>query len=152
MAQLAVEFELDRRTVKKRLARVKPGGQTERGYPGYFMTDAAPALLEIEAQEHTADPEKMNPRERKEWYEGERRRRELQIQDGELYVAHEQDREVSRVFKMVANGLEALPDILERDAGLQGHQLEPVFRAIDSMREQLFQEIANRPDCDSQTT
>lgn len=88
------------------------------------------------------DEGKMTPRDRLAHYNAELKLRELQIQDGELYVAHEHDRAVSRVFKAVAAGLETLPDVLERDAGLDGHQLECVFALIDKLREQIYLSVA----------
>lgn len=63
---------------------------------------------------------------------------------GELYEAREYDKATAHVFKMIAATLETLPDILERDAGLENHQLEPVFTAIDRMREQLYREVIER--------
>jgi len=63
---------------------------------------------------------------------------------GELYEACEYDKATAHVFKMIASTLETLPDVLERDAGLEGHQLEPVFAALDRMREQLYREVIER--------
>ncbi len=107
-------------------------------------------LLEIaiwrygSSEEEILDPDKMPPKERKDWYDGEKRRREIQTQDRELIPADEFDREYSRMIKLVAAGLETLPDRLERDAGLKGTQLEPVFRVVDGLREDLYHALTER--------
>jgi hypothetical protein len=43
VSALSVEFDIDRRTVAKRLAKVPADGKS-RGVPGWFLTTAAPIL------------------------------------------------------------------------------------------------------------
>lgn len=89
-------------------------------------------------EEEVIDPDKMNPKERKDWYDGEKRRRELQVEDKELIPVGEYEKEYSYMVKVVAAGLETLPDLLERDAGLDRKQIEPAFRVIDGLRDSLY--------------
>ena len=142
MAQLAVEFQIDRRTVKKRLANVDPSGTSKNGYPAYKLADVAGPLLGIKLiQSGDCNPEELTPKERKDWYDGEHKRRDLQIRDRELIPVEEFTRIYSHMLKVVAAGLETLPDMLERDAGLSGKQLEPVFTVVDGLRETIYHEL-----------
>ena len=102
-----------------------------------------------EQEDQSLDPENLPPKERKDWYDGEKRRREIQERDRELIPVEEFDQVYSHMIKLVAAGLETLPDLLERDAGLTGEQLEPVFRTIDGLRESLFQSLTDREPADA---
>lgn len=100
--------------------------------------------LPEDVEDDEFNPERLPPKDRKDWYDGEKRRREIQESDRELIPAHKYDTELSRAIKIMAAGLETLPDVLERDAGLQPKQLEPVFRVVDGLRETLYQSLANQ--------
>lgn len=76
------------------------------------------------------DPESMTPAERKLWYDGEQRRRDLQIRDRELLKADEVEQSISIAFAAVAQTLLSLPDNLERRAGLTPGQAESCERII----------------------
>ncbi|MCP4342143.1 MAG: DUF1441 family protein [Desulfobulbaceae bacterium] len=87
------------------------------------------------------DPEKLPPRERRDWYDGERKRRDLQILDRELIPLDEFSKTYSEVIKSVAASLETLPDMLERDAGMTGAQLQTVYRVVDGLREDIYHKL-----------
>ncbi len=94
--------------------------------------------------DEVVDPDHMSPKDRKDWYDGEKRRREIQVEDRELIPSSDYEQEYSRMIKLVAAGLETLPDILERDAGLDRKQMDPAFRVVDGLRESLYQSLVNR--------
>jgi phage terminase Nu1 subunit (DNA packaging protein) len=56
---------------------------------------------------------------------------------GELIEAHVFERELASAFKTIASALESLPDVLERDAGLDGAGVERVQTVVDRLREEL---------------
>lgn len=87
------------------------------------------------------DPEKLPPKERKDWYEGEWKRRDLQVRDGELLPASEVEVEWSSLVKTLANFLDTLFDVLERDSGLTGAQVERGRQLIDREREKLYRQL-----------
>lgn len=76
------------------------------------------------------DPEKLAPAERKQWYEGETRRRELQVRDRELIPSTEVEEAIITANAVVAQTLLSLPDNLERRAGLTPEQAEATEMAI----------------------
>lgn len=87
------------------------------------------------------DPDELSPRDRKDWYDSEKKKRELQVRDAELYVAHEYDRTFSKILKSVAMGLETLPDVVERSAGISTEQMSAIIPAIDNLRESIYKQI-----------
>ena len=87
------------------------------------------------------DPDQLAPRERKDWYDSEKKRRDLQVQDAELYIASEYDRAFSKILKTVAMGLETLPDVLERAIGIDSEQMADAIIAIDDLRESIYNKI-----------
>lgn len=76
------------------------------------------------------DPETLSPGERKLWYDGETRRRELQVRDRKLIEHDEVEETVATAFAAIAQTLLALPDNLERRAGLSGEQAEVIEQTI----------------------
>jgi len=61
----------------------------------------------------------------------------LQECAGQLIPADEFSRVLTQVFQVVTTWAETLPDILEREAGLQHDQVESVQRCVDRLRESL---------------
>lgn len=54
-------------------------------------------------------------------------------------------------FKVVAEHLENLPDLLERDCGISGDAVMRLRRAIDGAREAMYREIQDLPGGDAPT-
>jgi len=87
------------------------------------------------------DPDSMTPTDRKAWYEGETKRRDLQIRDGELIPAADVERVVATAFAAIASDIRAIPDNLERKYGIDGAVAESVeallYEAMDAMADRL---------------
>jgi phage terminase Nu1 subunit (DNA packaging protein) len=94
-------------------------------------------------EEKAEDPEKMSPKDRLDWYRGDRERTRHQQEIGELIPACEYEAGLSSALKAVAVTLESLPDVLDRDAGIDGVAVELVQQATDMMRERLYQRIVD---------
>ncbi len=88
-----------------------------------------------------ADPDSMSPGDRKAWYEGETKRRDLQIRDGELIPAGDVERVIATAFAAIASDIRAIPDNLERRHGIAGDVAESVesllHEAMDAMADRL---------------
>ncbi|EID6936782.1 TPA: DUF1441 family protein, partial [Escherichia coli] len=70
--KIAEAFGLHRDTVKKRLlAANTPVAATVRGNPVYALQHVGPALFSVkhEAADSVHDPSRMEPKERKDWYQ-----------------------------------------------------------------------------------
>lgn len=87
------------------------------------------------------DPDSLPPAERKAWYEGESKKRDLQIKDRELIPAPDVEQAVATAFAAIAQDLRAIPDNLERRHGMDGATAqrveEAIFEAMESLAERL---------------
>ena len=76
----------------------------------------------------------MTPKERKDWYEGEKVRVGLEVEKGNLITLDEYRREMARILKKIATTLETLPDTLERQCALPPDVVSKMQDAIDRER------------------
>jgi len=148
VSRIATAFGMDRRTVSKRLQEngVAPAG-TKKGNPVYALADIGPALF--------GEPKRVAggvnlddfPDARKAWYQSENERLKFEAAIRTLIPADEFARELATLAKATAAGLDQLPDMLERDAGLEPEAIERVQQVIDQLREQLYQAVvSDAPD------
>ena len=72
------------------------------------------------------DPETLTPAERKLWYDGETKRRDLQVRDRELIEVGEAEEVIGTAFAAVSQALLSLSDNLERRGGITVDQAEIV--------------------------
>ena len=91
------------------------------------------------------NPDKLDPKQRKDWYDSEYRKSQLMERNGELIPVLDYQREMAGVVKTLVSGLQTLPDILERDAGLTGEAVVRAQSVIDALRERLHQELSDQP-------
>ncbi len=89
-------------------------------------------------------PENMPPKERRDWYEGEKVRVALELQSGNLLTLDDYRLELARILKQVANTLETLPDTLERKCALPPDALIAVQEEIDKERAMLVAALLER--------
>ena len=76
------------------------------------------------------DPETLNPSERKQWYDGEAKRIELQVRSRQLVAVPELEELLGTSYSFTTQSLLSLPDLLERKAGLTPDQAEMAEVAI----------------------
>lgn len=138
LSQIASEFGVARETARKRLddAGVQ-ASETRGGHPVYRLRE----VLEAFAGEDGFDPDKLKPWERKAHYQAEHEKLRLQVERGELVPSIEVEQGEAAIFKIVTQGLETLPDVLERDVGLSPLQLARVERHLDEYREALYRAL-----------
>lgn len=143
MSRIARCFRVSRDTVSRRIkARgIQPVGE-RLGYPVFDLADVAELI--DDHPELSGDPEQMPPRERRDWYEGERVRLEVQELKGELVRIDQYRAEMARILKSLADTLETLPDELERQAGLTPHQAERLISVLDAERSRLADRLSTQ--------
>lgn len=91
--------------------------------------------------ETEGDPDKMTPKERLDWYKGTREKTRHMEEAGQLIPSADYERALSSALKLVAVTLESLPDVLERDAGIDGAAVEACQRTIDRVRDDLYRRL-----------
>lgn len=79
----------------------------------------------------------MDAHERKAWYQSERERLKFEQETAQLIPTSDVRREFAIWAKAVVQVLETLPDILERDCGLQPAAVSRVQSIIDDLRDQI---------------
>lgn len=138
MGALAEHFGMSRRTVSKRLQGCKPNGTTN-GYATYSLPDAAAFLVhgKVALDPDNPDPSQLTPKERDDWFSSEKKRLDVETTMGALIPADDFRIELAEVCKSMAQFLETLPDILERDCGLDGPTTARMIQVIDAQREDL---------------
>lgn len=142
ISKLADAFGLHRDTVRKRLkeAGVVPAG-TRNNANVYALKDAGPALFSESRPGMAGGPDELRPTDRQAWYQSELSRVKLEREMRLLVPVEEAHREMSRLAKAVASGLDSLADMLERDAGLPPEAIDLVESTTDALREQMYQAI-----------
>ncbi|BBT82720.1 DUF1441 family protein [Salmonella enterica] len=149
ITRIAEAFGMSRDTVRKRLreAGVQPKG-TRGNAPVYLLADVGPALFQGGGEQTAAShqPDKMPPKDRKEWYQSENERLKFQREIGDLIPVGEYRDDLSRVLKKVVSFFESLPDRMERRRTFSAPQLEELERAADEFRNQLYSELLEVDD------
>lgn len=132
--QISELVGMHRQTVSQRVAGLTPSIGSNQKLKLYSLSD----LLRLGLQEKmTADVDSMSPVDRKAFYQSENERLKFEEKTGELIPANEVALEMGTMAKAIVQTLETLPDILERDCGLQPKDLMRVQQVIDDVRDQM---------------
>jgi len=140
------ETGLDRDTLTKRIrvAGLVPSGK-RGGYPVYRLRDLLKAAYTTD-EDGGLDPDKLRPFERHAHYKAEKEKLAVEQERGELIPRIEVEQEQARIAKIVAHGLETLPDVLERDCALAPEVVARMERHIDAVRERMYAELTEGED------
>ncbi len=122
---------------------LKPAGTGQTGHPTYRMADVFEVLLNEALQKVAVsdDPSQWSPRDRLDHYRAENERIKLETAQRRLIPIEQYEDTLSTAFKSLALGLETMPDVIERDAGLTGCEVDIMQRIIDSQRQMLYDSL-----------
>lgn len=134
ISQLAALSGVHRQTAAARLQNLPVAGGHESNLKLYRVVDIVSAFLALPPP--VAEGE-MDAHERKAWYQSERERLKFEQETAQLIPASDVRREFAIWAKAVVQVLETLPDILERDCGLQPAAVSRVQSIIDDLRDQI---------------
>jgi hypothetical protein len=153
LTKLSDALGLHRDTIRKRIqaAGVVPAGVRNNANI-YALKDVARAVFSDLTTGDTQDPDQMLPTDRKAWFQSETERVKLEKELRQLIPADEAHREMAVLAKAVANGLDVIPDMLERDCGLNADAVMRVCDSIDVIRQQLYEAIINAEPDDQDMT
>lgn len=148
ISTLATEFQMDRKTVAKRLdAAGLVAADFVRGYPVYRLRDAVKAIFGLSAERRIdpdgpepMDPARLPPMERRAWYQSENERLEVETKKRQLIPAAEFETEIANGFKLLVQTLDTLSDRLEAECGLTSAQAVLVQESMDRIREELYRD------------
>ncbi len=134
--KLSEALGVSRDTIRKRLARID-AAKERNGFPVYHLRDCVTLI----SDPITEDPEELAPRARKDWYDGELRRVELEKKKGQLLQVDETRLIWAETLKSMMLTLETLVDVIERDVGLGPEQIKRIQDIIDGQRELLYRQL-----------
>jgi len=142
ITRIAEAFGLHRDTVRKRLkeARVKPSGK-KSGVDIYALADVVPAWFAAETSNKAEDdynPNKMIPKDRKDFFQSERERLKYETEIGELIPEGDYRLDLAATLKYLVSAFESLPDNLERRYKMQPEALEYIETWADESRTYLY--------------
>ncbi|MCK7461100.1 MAG: DUF1441 family protein [Sphingobacterium sp.] len=144
-AQVAQFFDISLPTVETWIRQGAPVAQ--RGARGVSWVIDLLALAEWRFSSRTnqggIDPETLPPGERKLWYDGETKRRELQVRDRELIPVADVEQAIATAFSAIAQGIRSIPDNLERRIGCSPDVAEAVERILDEEMTALSERLAD---------
>ena len=139
--KIAEAFGLHRDTVKKRLLMANvPVAGTVKGNSVYALQHVGPAIFGGQSATDSGsdhDPSRMEPKERKDWFQSENERIKLEKEQRKLIPVDEVVFVYSSMRKAVVQVLETIPDILERDCALNPQAVGVVQSSIDDLRHTL---------------
>lgn len=150
IARAALICSCSRDAIRKRIgsANLQPVADDGRGNALYRIFDVVRAFLGVEGSEakegKPADPEKMSGPDRNAWYQAEGRKLDLLERMSKLVPIELWQREADTVYRELAQFLETLPDVLERDAHLDAQTVELLNESVRRYRAKLAEELIAR--------
>ncbi|MGL5973794.1 MAG: DUF1441 family protein, partial [Aeromonas sobria] len=93
-----------------------------------------------------ADPAKLDPKSRKEWYQSENERLKFQVAIKELITEGDHRGNIAKTVKAMASFFDSLPDRMERARIFTPEQLEALEDECDKLRNQLYEELKEVQD------
>jgi hypothetical protein len=132
--QLAAITDLHRQTISNRLRSLEPAEGSNAKLKLYTLTDILTELFTRANDPQSTEVDSFSPQDRKAWFQSENERLRFEKEAGQLLPAAEVARQFAEMAKAVVQVLETLPDILERDCGLQAASVEMVQNKIDDLR------------------
>lgn len=148
ISTLAKAFSLHRDTVRARLndAGVKPVGKKANA-PLYLLAEAAEAIFAgSTVSNDAADPAKLDPKSRKEWFQSENERLRFQTAVKQLIPEGEHRDNTAKTIKGIASFFDSLPDKMERTRLFTPEQLEALEAVCDQQRTQIYAELLEVQD------
>lgn len=92
------------------------------------------------------DPDDLQPKDRLDWYRGTREKTRHQTETGELVLAETMESTLADAMKIVAVTMESLPDVLERDCGIDGKTVAKAQEVMDRLRVDLHERLVASGD------
>jgi hypothetical protein len=150
MAQIAMLFRTDAKTLPRRLRRLKPVA-TRAGVKVYSIRDAAAYLVKpgysIEQYLRTMHANELPVGLMKEFWAGQKSRQSFEMQAGDLWPTAQVVEALAEAFKQARMTILLFPETVERESGVTDAQRKVLRRLadglIDDLREALVAKFEN---------
>jgi len=107
----------------------------------WHVREGMPAIFARVGSKNRLDPNSMDPKDQLDYYRAQREKIRLAEDIGKVIPATVVERTVGEAFKVLAQTLDVLPDMLERDCALPLPSVTLVQQAIDGARETLYRTL-----------
>lgn len=88
------------------------------------------------------DIDSFSPQERKAWFESEMKRQALDEQSRRLIPVEEVEQVIATSFAAIAQGLQGLPDTIERRTGCSAEMVEAIQAVVEAEMDSLATRLA----------
>ena len=141
ISRIAEAFGFHRDTVRKRLnsAMVRPSGK-KSGNDVYELADVGAALFAEQSvySGDVSDPDKMGPKDRKDFYQSENERLKFEEKTSELMPSGVYQDAIYENLKKIVSAFDSLPDMIERRHSCSPEQIEDIISYLHECREQVY--------------
>lgn len=136
ISQIAEGLGADRKTVARRLAESGAQPSSKRaGYPVYSLQTVIDAMAGHANQNATgSDPDRMQPFQRRAWFQSELARLDLETAKGDLMRREHVAAAIGAIFGPMVRELETLSDRAERDLRISCELVEYIRREVRNIR------------------
>lgn len=149
---LAMAFEMTPRTVRSRLAGIRPirygGGQLNR--PIYNIKEAAARLVDQNVNVPEAikrmRPQDMPAMLQAVFWDGQNKRADYMKKTGMLWHTDAVLEVLSDTFKTIRAQMQLWPDTLEKSAKLTEQQMKLVQENVDALQDEIYQKLVQNAD------
>ena len=150
---IAEELRMNRQRVTKILKNIKPDGRVQNRYDAWYLASVIPALYGIEeelgGEDGIVDPDKLHPKDRKDWYDGTKTKIKLELDAGLVIPIDEVKRGTALLITTIIQAFENLPDLFERDFGLSGEAVVLAQETVDRVRQDAYEQVSKLPGSES---
>jgi phage terminase Nu1 subunit (DNA packaging protein) len=147
-AEVAIFFDVALTTVNDWVKKGCPVVQKGVGKGIPWLFDLLEVMLwkyGAQVRDDELSPEQMQPKERKDWYDSELKRTQLEQSQRKLIPAEEVEIAISTAFAVIAQHLRSMPDNLERKLGISPEIAESIELANDEYLNALANSLSALP-------
>ena len=95
------------------------------------------------------NPNNLSPADRKNWYDSELKRTQLEEKERKLIPSEEVERVISEAYGVISHSLRSIPDNMERDLNITGKQAEyleiNINKQLSALEKALSKLSSNEP-------
>lgn len=141
--QLSLLYGFSRDTIQKRIEEqgINPAG-IKRTHKVYHGGEVARAVFQPFGKYHgSKNPDDMEPKDRKDWYQGESERLKIAQQLEQLVDVNDVRTTMADIVRPALQLLQILPDILERDFNVPIDAIMAIEKRIDALRNEWAEQL-----------
>lgn len=132
-----MELDIDRKRITRLITGISPDGQVNDQYDGWYLITVIPVIYGLNKEgkeEGRTNPDKMDPKSRKDWYDGTDTKIKLEEKTSLVIPAEEVRRGMATLANDIVQEFEKLPQLFEHDCGFDADVIQIARDAVDRVR------------------